>query len=426
MIAFCGFSLGLLINVLSAQVVIVPGKPGAPTTSSKGKPKAKPTAKPRPKATDPAPNNSATAAAPKPTPTPASAPSTTSTPARTAPPSPAAPQPSNQSLDGATKAISIGATPSAKSGEGASSVERSMPSNKLFEYIFNVVTTDARGKVVGTRQERARNFIENLGEKTMIEMVEIPGGMFLMGIQAGEIKQITQEHGRNVKKEMKDRLQERLLWETPQHAVKLPAYFLSKFEITQAQWLAVSKMPKVKRDLSADPSYFKGFNRPVEMVSWFDAVEFCDRLSRATGRKYRLPTEAEWEYACRAGSTAAFHFGETIMSEWANYEGKSPYAEAPKGPYREQTIPVGSLGVANAFGLYDMHGNVWEWCLDSWHNSYLSAPGDGKAWEGDNLVKVIRGGAWNSYAGECRASSRNRITAPFKLNEIGFRVVAEM
>jgi formylglycine-generating enzyme required for sulfatase activity len=315
--------------------------------------------------------------------------------------------------------------PAPKPAKGAPE-ERVLPPIRLVDYAFNVVTTDARGKVTGTRQEHARNFAEVVGAGTVIEMVEIPGGMFLMGIPAGGIRQIAQDHGRDVEREMKERLQERLQWETPQHTVKMPAYYLGKYEVTQSQWLAVSKLPKVKRDLPSDPSYFKGATRPVEMVSWDDAMEFCERLSRATGRKYRLPTEAEWEYACRAGSSSPFHFGETIMTDWANYQGRSPYADAPKGAYREQTVPVGSLGVANAFGLYDMHGNVWEWCLDSWHDNYLSAPADGKIWAGDNFVKVIRGGAWNSYAGECRASSRNRITAPFKLNAIGFRVVAEM
>ena len=304
---------------------------------------------------------------------------------------------------------------------------RVSPPTKLSEYVFDVITSDARGKVTETRKERARYFTEDLNGGAVVEMVEIPGGMYLMGTTVGAIKQIAQEHGRDVEKEMKERLPERLRWETPQHAVKLLAFYMSKYEITQAQWRAVAGLPKVKRDLMSDPSYFKGSSRPVEMVSWEDAMEFCERLSRATGRKYRLPTEAEWEYACRAGSASPFHFGGAMTPAWANYEGKFPYAEAPKGASREQTIPVGSLGMANAFGLYDMHGNVWEWCLDTWHDSYISAPEDGSSREreGDNYVKAIRGGAWNSYAGECRASARNRITSPFKLNDIGFRVVAE-
>jgi formylglycine-generating enzyme required for sulfatase activity len=156
-------------------------------------------------------------------------------------------------------------------------------------------------------------------------------------------------------------------------------------------------------------------------------VEFCERLSRATGRRYRLPTEAEWEYACRAGAQWPFHFGQAIIPEWANYHGRYPYAAAPKSAHRQQTIPVGSLGIANAFGLYDMHGNVWEWCLDSWHDNYFSSPEDGSSWEegGVGYLKALRGGAWDSSAGECRVSSRNRITSSLRLNNVGFRVVAE-
>ncbi len=259
-------------------------------------------------------------------------------------------------------------------------------------------------------------------------MVEIPGGSFLMGTTAEDTRVIAQRSGRAIEKDLKDRLPERLQWETPQHPVNVSAFYMSKYEITQAQWSAVAKLPKVKKDLPSDPSYFKGSARPVELVSWEDAMEFCARLSRATGRKYRLPTEAEWEYACRAGSKAAFHFGDTMTSAWANYDGESPYGSGPKGDSRQQTAPVGSLGLANAFGLYDMHGNVWEWCLDTWHENYKAAPVDGRSWEKQDTdhIKVIRGGAWNSYAGECRSSARNRITLAFKLNGIGFRVVAEM
>ena len=304
---------------------------------------------------------------------------------------------------------------------------RVAPPINLSEYLVDVITSDQRGKVTQSRKNRARYFTEKLSDGVVIEMVEAPGGTFSMGTTADELEQIARDHGRDVEKEMKPRLSERLRWETPQRTVRVSGFYLSKYEITQAQWRAVAQLPKVKRDLISDPSYFKGGSRPVEMVSWEDAMEFCERLSRATGRKYRLPTEAEWEYACRAGSRSAFHFGDTVTPAWANYDAKSPYASAPKSDSRQQTTPVGSLGVANAFGLYDMHGNVWEWCLDTWHDNYFQAPNDGSSREkeANNYVKVIRGGAWNSFAGECRASARNRITAPFKLNGIGFRVVAE-
>lgn len=144
----------------------------------------------------------------------------------------------------------------------------------------------------------------------------------------------------------------------------------------------------MNKELDADPSNFKGDKRPVEQVSWYDAVEFCDRLTAHTKRAYSLPSEAEWEYACRAGTRTPFHFGETITTDLANYRGtdneeykwSGSYGPGPKGIYREQITEVGSFGVANAFGLYDMHGNVWEWCLDDWHDNYEGAPTDGSAW----------------------------------------------
>lgn len=297
----------------------------------------------------------------------------------------------------------------------------------LLGYEFDVVKSDKRGKVTEMRKEQARYFTEVLDGRVALEMTEIPGGMFSMGIAAEEIEQIKKEHGRGINKEVKEQLLERLRWETPEHVVKLPAFFMSKFEVTQAQWRAVASLPKVKRDLMSDPSHFKGSARPVEQVSWEDAMEFCERLSQLTGRKYRLPTEAEWEYAARAGTPWPFHFGATANAAWVNYHGKYPYASASKGANREQTIAVGSLGLANAFGLYDMHGNVWEWCLDSWHDNYLMSPADGRSWEEDGIsyLKVLRGGAWDSSAGESRVSSRNRITSSLRLNNAGFRVVAE-
>ncbi len=299
--------------------------------------------------------------------------------------------------------------------------------SRLFSYGFEVITGDARGKVIGRRAEQARYMTEGLNGGVLLDMVEVPGGMFLMGIPQEEVDQVKKEQVRGTDKELRERLLERVPWEAPQHKVALPGFFMSKHEITQAQWRAVASLPKVKRDLMSDPSEFKGGELPVDSVSWEDAVEFCERLSRATGRRYRLPTEAEWEYACRAGSSTSFHFGDTVTPAWANYRGKHPYALGPKGENREQTVTVGSLGMPNAFGLYDMHGNVWEWCLDSWHTNYISSPADGRSWEEDGIsyLKVLRGGAWDSPAGECRASSRNRLTSSLRLNNAGFRVVTE-
>jgi formylglycine-generating enzyme required for sulfatase activity len=301
-------------------------------------------------------------------------------------------------------------------------------SESLLGYAFTVINADVRGRVVESRTEQARFFNQKLANGIDLAMVEIPGGKFPMGKSQDELEQTKKKHGRGLEKEIKERLFERLPWETPARDVQISGFYLSRYEINQAQWRAVASMPKVRIDLMSDPSHFKGGNRPVEHVSWEEAVEFCERLSRATGRKYRLPTEAEWEYSCRAGTTSPYHLGDAVTPEWVNYHGRFPYAQASRGVYRQQTVPVGSLAAPNAFGLYDMHGNVWEWCLDSWHNNYISAPATGDSWEEDGIsyLKVIRGGAWDSSAGECRVTSRNKLTSTLRLNNIGFRVVAEV
>ncbi len=202
-------------------------------------------------------------------------------------------------------------------------------------------------------------------------------------------------------------------------------FFMGKFAVTQAQYEAI---------MGTNPSNFKGANRPVEQVSWDEAVEFCDRLSQKTGNAYRLPSEAEWEYACRAGTTSPFYFGETITPDLVNYAGNYPYGNALKGAYREQTTDVGSFP-ANAFGLYDMHCNVWEWCADPWHDSYDRAPTDGRVWELDsvgaaspaeireNNLRLLRGGSWYYYAWNCRSANRNKYERDNRNYNFGFRVV---
>jgi formylglycine-generating enzyme required for sulfatase activity len=203
--------------------------------------------------------------------------------------------------------------------------------------------------------------------------------------------------------------------ESPQHQVTVPAFFMAKYPVTQVQWQAI---------MGNDPSYFKGENRPVEQVSWEEAVEFCQRLSEKTGKTYHLPSEAEWEYACRAGTTTPFYFGEMITTDLVNYDGNFPYGSAPKGVYRGETTDVGSFP-PNAFGLYDMHGNVWEWCADLWHDNYEGAPSDGSVWKeaGDEGLFVLRGGSWDSGAGGTRSAFRNRDSQTFRSAIFGFRPV---
>ena len=266
---------------------------------------------------------------------------------------------------------------------------------------FETVRVDAAGHLVGRRRGRVRQLIEPLDGAELI-MLKIPGGEFLMG-------------------------GDRYASEQPAHAVRLADFHLGRYPVTQAQWRAVARMPRVGIELAGDDSAFEGADRPVECVSWPEAVEFCARLATATGRQYRLPSEAEWEYACRAGSTAPFSFGATVTPAIVNYDGTYPFGAAPHGGARGNTTPPGALGAANDFGLYDMHGNVWEWCADEWHDNYYAAPADGSAWRdaaGDAPHRVIRGGSWANTAEVCRSSDRWREStgANVKLHYLGLRV----
>jgi formylglycine-generating enzyme required for sulfatase activity/serine/threonine protein kinase len=289
---------------------------------------------------------------------------------------------------------------------------------------FDTVTVDGRGRVTERRKGQGQYFVEDING-VALEMVEIPGGTFMMGTSDGEAQKVVAEYDRHWS--YKTFANQWVSRQRPQHRVSVPTFYMGKYEVTQAQWRAVASLPKVNRDLETDPSKFKGDNLPVENVSWGDAVEFCERLSRATGRQYRLPTEAEWEYACRAGSASQFAFGDTITPELVNYNGNSPYGTAPKGTDRQHTIPVGSLGIANAFGLFDMHGNVSEWCLDRLHENYDGAPNDGSAWEGGDMeYRMLRGGSWLSFGSTSRAADRNAYRQDDKSGYHGFRVVLDV
>ncbi|NES19635.1 MAG: formylglycine-generating enzyme family protein [Symploca sp. SIO3E6] len=284
----------------------------------------------------------------------------------------------------------------------------------LQPFDFEVVTVDSFGKENIRKPRQAKFFAEDLGKVIMLEMVAIPGGTFIMGSPATE----------------KGRYER----ESPQHLVTIKPFYLGKFTITQAQWRTVAALAKVIRDLNTDPAYFKGDNLPVEQVSWSDSKEFCARLSRETGRTYRLPSEAEWEYACRAGTTTPFHFGETINTDLANYDGNSTYGFSSTGKHRENTTPVGSFQVANNFGLYDMHGNVWEWCEDHWHENYQGAPQDGSVWIREDLNKndshynfrSLRGCSWGFGPRFCRSAYRDLNEIDYRDSDIGFRVVCSV
>jgi formylglycine-generating enzyme required for sulfatase activity len=270
---------------------------------------------------------------------------------------------------------------------------------------FQTVLVDERGKVTQRPSHQAEFVKEPLGNGIELELVSIAAGSFQMGSPSTEAESTVNERS--------------------QHPVMLKSFFMGKYSVTQAQWNAVAALPQIKIPLKPNPSYFRGNNLPVETVSWDDAAEFCARLSRNQGREYRLPTEAEWEYACRGGTKTPFHFGATIAPELANYDGRTAYVQGPKGVYRQRTTEVGSFNVANAYGLYDMHGNVWEWCQDHWHDSYEGSPTDGSAWitGGDASKRVLRGGSWGNSPRRCRSASRFNTTPSYRDSDVGFRVV---
>ena len=275
--------------------------------------------------------------------------------------------------------------------------------------------------VIKRQKQQATGIIEVLEEGIELELMEIPGGSFFMGSPADEL--------------------ERSEDESPQHEVNVSSFFMGKYPITQAQWRVVAGWESVERKLDVNPAYFKdredSDRRPVEQVSWYDAKEFCARLSQKTKRDYRLPTEAEWEYACRAvireHSSAKseqltveewnekyhqpFHFGETISTELANYDGNYTYGRGVKGKSRGETTKVEYFQFANAFGLYDMHGNVFEWCED--HSKDSSA----RLSSYKNIIKVRRGGSWKNQPKDCRSAYRVNLISDYRNNTLGLRVV---
>ena len=278
-------------------------------------------------------------------------------------------------------------------GELVTQASSLKPVVKTFD--FEVLTVNDRGEEVKRERGQAQSLIEDLGNGINLEMVFIPGGKFMMGTEEEEIERLVKKF------KLKSFRREK-----PQHEVTVQPFLMGKYPITQVQYQQVMR---------ANPSSFKGDDRPVDHVSWDGAVRFCQKLSNKTGKEYRLPTEAEWEYACRAKTTTAYYFGETITAKLANYES-------------EETTPVGQFP-PNAFGLYDMHGNVWEWCQDKEHRNYEGAPNDGSVWLLNKSIinirlidsNVMRGGSWRTYPFFCRSACRDDEDRYF--SEIGFRVV---
>ena len=258
---------------------------------------------------------------------------------------------------------------------------------------FETVSVRDDGTLWQPVKLRVKQFTETIAGNNILSLIRVPEGTFMMG-------------------------SDRYFHEAPVRKVNVSEFYLGRLPITQSQWQAVTRLPKVEIDLVANPAHFQGSELPVDSVTWPEANEFCARLAAHTGRNYRLPSEAEWEYACRANSRSAFSFGETITTLIVNYDGTAP-------------VRGGSLGVANKFGLHDMHGNLWEWCADEWHENYSpDAPVDGSAWitSARPAYRTLRGGAWCNWADACRSSERmkGRADETERLYYIGFRVALSL
>lgn len=261
---------------------------------------------------------------------------------------------------------------------------------------FKVIYLNKTGQIISSTLCSGKQYIEDLGKGVILEMVHIPSGRFLMGAPKNELGLMEDE--------------------TPQHWVETKEFFISKYPITQMQWFLV-----MKQGLSCQ---FHGANLPLEKVSWFQALDFCHQLSQKTRKIYHLPTEAEWEYACRASTSTPFYFGETITTDVANYDGNYNYANDTKTTYQQMTMPIG-IFPPNAFGLYDMHGNVWEWTCSEYsehYNNEFEINGLDQQQAIDKRM-VVRGGSWYSSAVNCRSANRYHVASNSWDNDIGFRVV---
>ncbi|MBI5031701.1 MAG: formylglycine-generating enzyme family protein [Chloroflexi bacterium] len=260
------------------------------------------------------------------------------------------------------------------------------------EFEFETVLVDEQGIIVDRQTHRARQLVEPLPHGITLELIAIPQGSFMMG---------SRPHSGNADEE-------------PWHHVGVPAFLMGKHLVTQEQWKAIMNW--------TPPYRTQGAKRPVDRVSWYDALEFCEQLAIKTGHAYRLPSEAEWEYVCRAETCTPFYFGKTITTDLANYVGEHTFLLEPKGIYRHETTEVGAFP-PNAFGVYDMHGNVWEWCADTWHDDYVGAPQDASVWEsGTDFDHVLRGGCWHDPPNLCRSAARLKQPPDQGEDFFGFRV----
>jgi formylglycine-generating enzyme required for sulfatase activity len=261
---------------------------------------------------------------------------------------------------------------------------------------FETPTLNAKGDIISTTRHTAEQFTQVLGKDVSLDLLMIPSGMFQMG---------SPHHQGNADEE-------------PQHLVNIKSFMMSKFLITQGQWKAVmDKLP---------PCRFRGEDLPVERVSWKAAQKFCERISNKTGRAFQLPSETQWEYACRAGTSTPFSFGETLTVEVANFNGEHTFRDEPRGFYFHSTSAGGKFR-PNPFGLYDMHGNLWEWCADNWLDDYSASPRDGGSYQMNSKHdRVARGGSWHEPPALCRSASRLQVLESDADEFMGFRVVCDL
>ncbi|BAY81311.1 hypothetical protein NIES267_07870 [Calothrix parasitica NIES-267] len=283
---------------------------------------------------------------------------------------------------------------------------------------FEVLTLNKEGEIIQSQQRVAKYFAEDLGNGINLEMAYIPGGTFIMGAPETE-------EGSNDS-------------ERPQHQVTVPPFYMGKYPIIREQWIAIA-MPQIDitNIIANQPSFYKSKYEPIEHVDWYDAVKFCASLSKATGKRYRLPSEAEWEYACRAGTTTPFHYGETISEKLVTYKANSADVDKIKARWKGR-MRFGSRSTGklppNAFGLYDMHSDFWEWCEDTEHPNYEGAPTDGSAWVHEKgCSRILRGSSWRQWQQpiqpkllQCRSALRDYQIKEMKGYHIGFRVVCDL
>jgi len=294
---------------------------------------------------------------------------------------------------GAWGAVALNSLLKAQAEQTSSQNPNSTPNLGLKTFSFETVKVNSSGAIITRENKSAEYFTVDLGKGVTMDFVAIPGGSFRMG-------------SLSIEKKREDN-------EGPRRLVTIKPFFMSKYPVTQAQYEAI---------MGNNPARFKGAKRPVEQVTWDDSVNFCNKLSQKIGKECLLPSEAQWEYACRAGTTTPFYFGETITSDLANYYGHYTYANEAKGLARSETTEVG-IFPPNAFGLSDLHGNVWEWCLDG-YGSYYHGKEDGSPLNDKNLkFRITRGGSWSELPCYCRSAKRDLEASNDSEDCVGFRPV---